>query len=80
MHEKLYGRPKRDLHKRAGLNAKELTVPEIKVSGLGGYTRNAGYKTGFITTYEFKTKTVSYYPYSSTQQTSRKQMYSTTRL
>lgn len=34
-------------------------VPKNKVTGLGDYTRNVGYKTGSIT-YEFKTKTFNY--------------------
>lgn len=44
---------------RAGRNAKEIMVPKIRVSGLGDYTRNVGYKTGSIT-YEFETKTFNY--------------------
>lgn len=44
---------------RAGRNTKEITVTKIEVSGLGDYTRNAGYKTGSIT-YEFETKTFNY--------------------
>lgn len=41
---------------RAGSNAGEIMVPKIEVTGLGDYTRNAGYKTGSIT-YEFETET-----------------------
>ena len=44
---------------RAGRNAKEIMVPKIEVSGLGDYTRNAGYKTGSIT-YGFETKAFNY--------------------
>lgn len=44
---------------RAGHNAKEIMIPKISVTGLGDYTRNAGYKTGSIT-YEFETKTFNY--------------------
>lgn len=34
-------------------------IPKIEVSGLGGYTRNVGYKTGSIA-YEYETKTFNY--------------------
>ena len=34
-------------------------APKIEAAGLGGYTRNAGYKTRLIT-YEFETKTFNY--------------------
>ena len=44
---------------RAGRNAKEIMVPKIEVSRLGGYTRNVGYKTSSIT-YEFETKAFNY--------------------
>lgn len=44
---------------RAGRNAKEIMIPKIKVSGLGDYTCNVGYKTGSIT-YEYETKTFNY--------------------
>lgn len=44
---------------RAGRNAKEIMIPKIEVTGLGGYMRNVGYKTEFIT-YEFETKTFKY--------------------
>ena len=44
---------------QAGRNAKEIMIPKIKVTGLGDYTRNVGYKTGAIT-YEFETKTFNY--------------------
>lgn len=44
---------------RAGRNDKEIMVPKIKVSGLGDYTRNVGYKTGSIT-YEFEAKAFNY--------------------
>ncbi len=44
---------------RAGVNAKEIKVPEISVTGLGDYTRNVGYKTGSIT-FDYETKTFNY--------------------
>lgn len=44
---------------RAGRDAKEIMVLKIEVTGLGDYTRNVGYKTGWIT-YEFETKTFNY--------------------
>ena len=34
-------------------------IPRIEVTGLGGYARSVGYKTGSIT-YEFETKTFNY--------------------
>lgn len=34
-------------------------IPKIEVSGLGGYTRDVGYKTGLIT-YGLETKTFNY--------------------
>lgn len=49
--------PRRMAH--AGRNAKEIVVLKIKVTGMGDYTRNVGYKTGSIT-YEFETKTFYY--------------------
>lgn len=44
---------------RAGKHAKEIMVPKIEVSGLGDYTRNAGYKTGSIGL-SYETKTFNY--------------------
>ncbi|WP_239286830.1 hypothetical protein [Collinsella sp. An7] len=44
---------------RAGRNAKEIMIPKIEVTGLGGYARNVGYKTGAITC-GFETKTFNY--------------------
>lgn len=44
---------------RAGRNAKETLIPKISVPGLGGYTRNVGYKTGSIT-YEYETHSFGY--------------------
>ena len=43
----------------AGRNAKEIMIPKIEVTGLGGYARNVGYKTGAITC-GFETKTFNY--------------------
>ncbi len=44
---------------RAGVNAKEIKVPKIAVSGLGDYARNAGCKTGSITS-DYETKAFNY--------------------
>lgn len=44
---------------RAGRNAKEMMIPKISVMRLGGYTRNVGYKTGFID-FSYETKTCNY--------------------
>ena len=44
---------------RAGCNAKEVMIPEISVTGLGGYGRNVGYKTGSIT-FDYETKAFGY--------------------
>lgn len=44
---------------RADPNAKEVLILKISVTGLGGYTRKVGYKTGFIT-YEYETHTFAY--------------------
>ena len=44
---------------RAGRNAKEIMILKIKVTGLGNYTRNVGYKTD-STTYELETETFNY--------------------
>ncbi len=44
---------------KAGVNAKEIKIPKIAVTGLGDYTRNVGYKTGSIT-FDYETKTFNY--------------------
>lgn len=45
--------------RRAGRNAKEITIPKIEVTGLGDCDRNVGYKTG-STVNEFEIKTFNH--------------------
>lgn len=42
---------------RAGANANEIVYPQISVTGLGDYDRNAGYTTGAV---DFKWKTATF--------------------
>lgn len=44
---------------RTGRNAKEIMIPKTSVTGLGGYTRNVGYKTGSIE-FSYETKAFNY--------------------
>ncbi len=44
---------------RAGVNAKEIKVPKIAVSGLGDYARNVACKTRSITS-DYETKAFNY--------------------
>lgn len=45
---------------RPGANAKEIKVPKVSVTGLGDYSRTAGYPDTGSVTFEFETRTFNY--------------------